>query len=134
MVSLLTSTTRFFSLGAVNTAVGYSVMLLVYYGLGFNPYLANLMGYGVGLICSYVGSKYWVFRTANQHGPRVFHFFASWCVAFSVNMLVLKLFLALLPYELLWLSQLISMASFTCTHYVLCRVWVFSPRVECADR
>lgn len=118
---------RFVVAGLANTAVGLSVTAVLDIGFHVNPALANAAGYAVGLICAFVLSKRFVFRskaTAAATGPK---FLAVALFAFALNQMVLQIAGRILgdgagPHLL---AQLIAMSTYTATNFVLCRLWVF---------
>lgn len=57
---------KYLAVGVVNTLVGYGVIFALMWG-GLMPELANIVGYGVGFIVSYLLNKRYTFASPASH-------------------------------------------------------------------
>jgi putative flippase GtrA len=82
---------RFGAVGLLNTVVGFSVILVCISMFGMNDFVANALGYAVGLTVSFYGNRYWTF---GDHGPwrrSALRFLAVFAAAYLVNLVALVL-------------------------------------------
>jgi putative flippase GtrA len=54
---------RYLCVGVINTAVGLGVIYFCIYALGLRDVPANLTGYVVGTLCSFMLNRSWTFRS-----------------------------------------------------------------------
>lgn len=57
---------RYCVVGGLNTAVTMGVIFVCKSLLGVNPYVSNALGYGAGLINSFLWNRAWVFRSQGR--------------------------------------------------------------------
>ena len=115
---------RFAMVGLANTAVGYSAILLLHYGFGVGPTLANVGGYMIGALLSYALNRSFTFASDRPHVEALPRFAVTVAICFVLNLLVLKLGLSVLLLPLP-LAQALAMASFTIAFYAANRFLVF---------
>ena len=107
----------------MNTIAGVgSIFILM--KLGASPVLANVGGYAVGLILSFVLSKKLVFRSDGHVAAESFRFLVAFGLCFAANLAVLHVSVNLIGLTA-DLSQLIATASYTGLMYFLTRWYVF---------
>ena len=53
---------RFGLVGIINTAIDFSVFMLLYSGIGLDPIVANIIAFGVAVINSYFMNLSWTFE------------------------------------------------------------------------
>ena len=82
---------KFVGVGIFNTALGYAVIFFLMYGLGWGPFSSNVMGYAIGLSCSYFLNRLVTFNSVREKLPEMATFLAVFCAAYGANLLVLKL-------------------------------------------
>ena len=115
--------------GVVNSVIGYAIIFWCM-TVGLSPALSNTLGYAVGLITSFLQSRYWVFRSSAGPGvardaPR---FALAFAVSFAVNQLVLQ---ALLAFDFQpYFAQIGACVSFLIVGFVLNRFYVFPDRLD----
>ena len=118
---------RFGLVGLANTALGFGVIAALDIGLGVNRQLANALGYGAGMVLSFVLNRTFVFRSNDRSRATAPKFVASLLIAFCLNQAVLFAVSHVLghstPERLA--AQLVAMASYTGAFFLLCRLWVF---------
>jgi putative flippase GtrA len=115
--------TRYAGSGAVNTAVGVGLIFILM-KLGVSPVLANVGGYAVGLILSFVLSKKLVFRSDGHVAAESVRFLVAFGACFAGNIAVLHVSMNLIGLSA-GLSQLIATASYTGLMYFVTRWYVF---------
>ncbi|UXN57966.1 GtrA family protein [Phyllobacterium zundukense] len=77
---------RFASVGVLNTAFGYTVILFVLW-LGTGDILSNLIGYTAGLALSFVLNRQWTFgATKDVPSNVVARYVGTFLVAYAVNL------------------------------------------------
>ena len=111
--------------GVINTIVGYAVIFTCM-ALGLGPTLSNVFGYAVGVVCSFLQSRYWVFRSSDSATRDALRFIPGFLVAFVLNQIVLQITLALgiNPY----LCQLCAGAAYTAAGFAINHWFVFQRR------
>lgn len=113
---------RFSLAGVVNTAIGYGIIFSAM-ALGVSPYASNLAGYLVGLCCSFLLNKYFVFGVKGSPARHFGRFLASFGVAYVANLALLHGCLQGGIDEVL--AQIFAGLLYLATMYLLFRVWVF---------
>jgi len=118
---------RFGGAGVVTTLVGGAVILALDVGLGVDRRLANALGYLVGAGLGFFLQGRFVFKGGTRASGVGWRYLAAMLGAFALNQLVLSLAGSALPATRLGhaAAQLIAMASYTATQFVLFRLWVF---------
>lgn len=115
---------RFVIVGVLNTVYGFAVIFACMYWLGLSAYLSNAIGYGCGLITSYVLNRTFTFRSQARARGEVFRFLAVFGVAYLAN-------LALLYGCVQWIginegvSQIIAGAAYVVVSFLLNKYYVF---------
>jgi len=116
--------TRYSGSGALNTLLGFSVIILLMVAGGVSPYIANIGGYLTSVVLGFVVSKKFVFRSDGKFVAEGARYLAAFLISFVLNFLVLSLTLTMLHWGAI-VSQLIAAAAYTVTMYVLTRWFVF---------
>jgi putative flippase GtrA len=80
---------RFGAVGLLNTVVGFSVILLCMSVFRMNDFVANALGYAVGLTVSFAANRYWTFADRGRWGRSAFRFIVVFIVAYLVNLVAL---------------------------------------------
>jgi putative flippase GtrA len=115
---------RYVLVGVVNTLLGYGVILLLQFGAGFAPLLANAAGYAVGLVVSYVLNRRFAFRSRRSHRGGLPAFVAAAAACYGLNALVL--FAALRAGVPGALAQAAALTAYTVSFYLLNRYAIFA--------
>ncbi len=123
---------KFCAVGVVNTLVGYGVVIFTSYGLGLDPYSANICGYAVGLMVSFTLNRRFTFRSQQAVLPGIAKFLAAFAPSYGLNLLVLHLGLQQLQLPE-YLAQAFAMASYSVTFFILCRFFVFRPTTDSTE-
>jgi putative flippase GtrA len=120
---------RFGGAGVLNTMLGLSVIMALDVGLGVDRRLANAVGYLAGAGLGLVLQKRFVFRQPAPARNATGRYAAVMLLAFALNQLVLSLAGVVLPQTGAGhaAAQLLAMATYTTTQFLLFRLWVFRP-------
>ncbi|EQB05674.1 hypothetical protein L288_12410 [Sphingobium quisquiliarum P25] len=115
---------KFSLVGLLNTAFGFSIILFAL-ALGLGDYAANALGYGLGLILSYVANRYWTFAVREpMSAAELARFGAAAALAYAANLLVVSIFRMAG-----WIDQpvvhLVGITLYSALFYVLSRLLVF---------
>jgi putative flippase GtrA len=118
---------RFGGAGVLTTALGLAVIMSLDVGLGIDRRLANAAGYLAGATLGLVLQKRFVFRQPAHASGATLRYVAVMALAFALNQAVLTIAGAALPQDRLGhaAAQLVAMATYTATQFVLFRLWVF---------
>lgn len=120
---------RFGSVGLLNTAVGLAVIYAALFA-GLGDFLSNALGYSVGLLLSFLLHRSWTFAGKGKSLSRdALAFFATWLVAYAVNLGVLSMGRAL-GWSENPLVHLLAVMAFSATSYLLSDRLVFVSKVS----
>ena len=112
---------KYLLVGVVNTFIGFGfIFLFVFLGIGAE--LANLLGYCIGIACSYFLNKYFTFKAQAKND--FLKFTLSMTLAYGVNLLVLIVCFRFLSWDI-YLSQCFAGASYTLVGFLLSRGFVW---------
>ena len=115
---------RFVLTGAVNTCVGLMFIFAAKYFLEFGDIAANALGYGVGLIVSFVLNALWTFRYAGAWQPAAIKFLAAFGVSYACNLLSVLFMIDALKMDG-YVAQAIGVGPYTVCFYLLSKLVVF---------
>lgn len=115
---------KFGLVGLLNTAFGFSIILSAL-ALGLGDYAANALGYGFGLVLSFVANRYWTFAVREPMSATELARFGAVAVqAYAANLLVVGAFRMAG-----WIDEpvvhLIGITLYSALFYVLSRLLVF---------
>ena len=115
---------KFQIVGVINTVIDYVVFnLLSWLGLGMFP--AQCLGYGSGLLNSYVMNKSWTFeQTSKSTFQQVLRFMIINLISFGINTAVLYACVQGLAMEK-WLGKGIATVVTLAANYIGYSRWVF---------
>jgi putative flippase GtrA len=109
---------RYGLVGVVNTAVGLAVILLGMNVVGLHYALANALGYGLGLIVSYLLNRRFTFRSSRRivsGEPLLFLFVFGISYAVQMGLLILCVELLRMNRSL---AQILAMGVYTACGYL----------------
>lgn len=115
---------RFVLVGMTNTVVGYGLILLLHYGAGVGPVSANIGGYLIGALLSYVLNRRFAFASDRPHTEALPRFGLAVAGCFAINLVVLKICVSVLALPVA-LAQALAVSAYTVTFYLTCRFLVF---------
>lgn len=119
-----TSFLRFLLAGSANTIVGYSMILLLGYGFGLAPKVANAGGYAIGLLLAYVLHHRFTFASDKPHMVAAPRFIVTAICCYFINLATLDACLKL-PAIPVAIAQAVAVGAYTLTFYLISRFLVF---------
>jgi putative flippase GtrA len=128
---LVARAAAFSLVGVANGVVGIAV-IVVSNLLGAGPVLANVLGYGAGLLVSFTLNSRVTFHARAVDRYTVARFLLAFGVAFAINLLVVKSVADLFAAHKL-LTSLSGTPLYVVTFYLLCEYWVFRARTPGED-
>jgi Predicted membrane protein len=121
------SLVRFALTGILNTLVGLGVIYALKWFLGFTDTIANLTGYSVGLLVSYLINSRWTFAYRQSLLPVLPKYLAVVLVAYLTNLAVVHLCIVRLQLNS-YLAQACGVIPYAGLSYILLRVFVFGAK------
>ena len=115
---------RFLVVGLANTLIGLSIIYAGKWLIGWNDVVANMVGYSLGLILSFILNKRWSFRYIGSHGPAMFRFVLVIAVAYTLNLCMTLATISIFDVNS-YLAQALGVAPYTIITYLGSRYYVF---------
>lgn len=113
-------------IGVANGVVGIAIIVVASL-LGAGPLLANVLGYGAGLLVSFTLNSRVTFHSRKVDRHTVMRFLLAFGVAFAINLMVVKAVAGLFAAHKL-LTSLAGTPLYVVAFYILCEYWVFRRR------
>lgn len=115
---------KFIGVGVLNTLISLGVIYLCMH-VGINYRLSNLIGYGAGVLNSFIWNKLWVFRSKEKNVLwEMFLFGITFAACYGIQYGVLLLLVEKMQINL-YLAQLIAMGVYTVCNFLLNRFITF---------
>lgn len=116
--------TRYSLVGVINTLVGYAVIFGCLLA-GFSGVMANIAGYAIGLLCSFVLNRHYVFGARGAvSGGEIVKFAIAFAAAYGTNLTVLMAAQSVLgdghP-----LAQIPAIVSYSLIFFIVSHTFVF---------
>lgn len=89
---------RFVFVGLVNTAIGYSIIMILFHLIGLSYSLSYFLSYVVGIIVSFFLNRQFVFFSQNNKLSEFFRFLIAFGASYAVSYIALYI---LVEYHLL---------------------------------
>jgi putative flippase GtrA len=124
IISRLFRPLRFGIVGLLNTVLGLAVILAAKALLGLGDFAANLSGYGLGLMCSFLLNRSWTFRHDGRAFAAFWRFGVAFAVAYGLNLATvfgLRDAIGVNSY----LAQACGVAPYTISFYLMSAYYVF---------
>jgi len=121
---MFTPFVRFLIVGVANTLVGLGTMYGAMYFLDLHIVYANILGYAIGIVQSFVLNKTWTFGSSDHALISFLRFVLVLAVAYAANLATVVFLNALLdvnPY----LSQALGIVPYTAIGFLGSRYFVF---------
>jgi putative flippase GtrA len=118
---------RFAVVGVLNTAIGLAAIYSVMFFFQTGPAIANVLGYAIGLVVSFVLNRVWTFNSSRPIGHVLPKYLLVAATCYLLNLgvvLVATSALSVNPY----LAQLLGVVIYTVSMFFGCRIFVFSFR------
>lgn len=123
-VSFIKQAARFGLVGVANTVLSLALIYAFLFLLGWPDALANITGYAIGLLQSFVLNRNWTFRSQERILPSLARFLVVFAVAYSLNLaLVLALRRAGVDQAI---AHAAGMPVYTLVFFLLSRWFVFN--------
>ena len=114
--------------GICNTLVGYSVIFILIY-LGFVPEIANMLGYIVGFINSYVLNKNFTFKSKNSHKHDLLRFGIAMGVAYMAQFIAMSVMYRYYGINV-YFAQILGSGVYVFFGFIISLFFVFNPDRE----
>lgn len=111
---------RYSVAGLINTLVGYSTFVALFFGLGWGIYAANFASYIAGLTVSFLQLRFWVYKSDHRIIRSALGFLLSFSLAFGTNILVMFTCTSVLDWSPAY-SQGIAMVCYSAIFYLISR-------------
>lgn len=116
---------KFLSVGVVNTLLCIAVIFGLKFFFNTQDVLANIIGYVIGLSCSFVLNKRWTFKHSADTLSTAPKFLLVFAIAYLFNIAIV---LGLIKLGLnAYLAHLAGMPIYTVLFYIGSRYYVFTP-------
>jgi len=116
---------RFLAVGGANTIVSLAIIFVLRFAFGASDLMANFCGYAVGFVMSFALNRSFTFADNGPVAPAVLRFMICAGFAYAVNLAVLMAVIAQIGAGSV-VSQLAAAASYSCTFFVLAKLYAFS--------
>lgn len=121
---LISQFMKFGAVGLLNTGVGLGIITGLMYFLKLNPFLANAIGYSVGIVLSFVLNGRVTFGHHSLSSDMFIRFLAVCAVAYIANLAMVGLTLGYNAYA----AQIFGMIVYTVVNFFGCRAFAFETR------
>lgn len=119
------SVSRYLLTGIANTFTGLSIIYLAKWLASMNDIAANALGYGIGLILSFVLNKRWTFQHVGPAYPAIIRFLVVIGAAYVANLIVVITSIDVLQINS-YVAQAIGIVPYTVIGYLGSRFFAFS--------
>ncbi len=79
---------RYLIVGVINTIIGYGVIFILM-TIHVMPEIANIIGYMIGIIVSYILNKLYTFKTKNKSKKEFLTFILCMICSYMINLIIL---------------------------------------------
>lgn len=120
----ITQFIRFGIVGVSNTLITAIIIWVLLELLHFSDYLANIIGYVVGLTNSFIWNRKWTFASNAKAKDTILKFIITFAISYFFqlgNLYILLHYSGVDPY----VCQLLSIGVYTCINFVLNKYYTF---------
>ncbi len=121
---LISQFLKFGAIGVLNTVVGLGLTTSGMYFLKLDPFLANAIGYSVGIVLSFVLNGRVTFGQRSLSNDMFIRFLMVCLVAYLANIMTVGLTLGYNKYA----AQIFGMIAYTAVNFIGCRAFAFEAR------
>lgn len=122
---------RFLIVGVANTVTGLLVIYAAKWFIGANDVLANAIGYGIGLIQSFILNANWTFKYRGRMAPAITKFLLTFLCAYALNLATVMTAINLFSVNS-YVAQAMGVPPYTLFFYLVSRYVVFVPERDAA--
>lgn len=115
---------RFLTVGVFNTVLGYCIIFACMYLAGLSAEVSNVIGYGVGLVISYLLNRSYTFRSKQARTGEIARFVLVFAIAYGANLLALLVLIRQFGVHA-GLSQLLAGGVYVVASYAMNKLYVF---------
>jgi len=123
--TILNQLFRYSLVGILNTIIGLSVIYLLFNFFHFGYILSNIGGYAFGLVNSFIWNKKWTFKSSQHYSKEIIPFLIVFGISYSINLLVVVFSVELLGIHPN-IAQLIGIAAYSLSNFLINKYWTFS--------
>ena len=116
---------RYICVGVLNTSVGYAIIFACMYILSLDAVMSNFIGYGLGLVVSYMLNKFFTFRTSARSMSEPIKFVMVFGVSYTANLVALIALIDIFHMHK-GLAQFPAGVMYIALSYILNKRYVFS--------
>lgn len=116
---------KFIFVGILNSGLGYGIIFACMYLVGLSPELSNVVGYGVGLVISYVFHRNFTFRSVDEKKSEFIRFASVFLIAYLANLAALIFMIRVLNVHV-GVAQVAAGVIYVGVSYLLNSVYVFN--------
>lgn len=120
---------KFGIVGVANTLLTAATIWIMMKWLHSSDYVANIVGYVVGLINSFVWNRRWTFASKSKTGVTIFKFIITFAVSYLLQLGNLYLLLHFTHIDA-YLCQLLSIVVYTLVNFTLNKFYTFKTLSE----
>ena len=113
---------KFSYVGVANTVIGYAVIFSAL-AAGFSPYISNLAGYCIGIICSFYLNKIFVFSDGQSGVRAAPKYLIAFLISYSLNLFVL--YIGEQVSFNIYAAQVVAGGAYFLSMFLLSKTWVF---------
>jgi len=115
---------RFALVGVTNSLAGLAVIYFCKATLGLGDISANMIGYALGLFCSFMLNASWTFRYRGAAAPAAFRFLLAFLLAYGANLVFVLLLIDRWGVNS-YIAQALGIPPYTIAFYFLSKAFVF---------
>lgn len=111
--------------GILNTLIGLSVIYFLFNVLKFNYIVSNIIGYGFGLVNSFIWNKKWTFKSSRSYSKEIIPFLIVFGISYLANLITVVLSVEtfkVYPNS----AQIIGIFAYSTTNFLINKFWTFS--------
>ena len=117
---------RYFTIGIFNTIIGYGIIFILM-ALGVIPEIANIIGYIIGIIISYILNKIFTFKTKTKSKKEFFRFVICMICSYLINIIVLVILYRYIGIDK-YIATIIASIFYTFSGYIFSKYFAFKTR------
>lgn len=120
----LAQSSRFGTVGLLNTFLTLAVIYALKLFAGAGDVAANALGYAVGMTVGFALNRSWTFSHQGSRASASVRYLATVAISYAMNLLVVMVAIRAFGVNG-YVAQLLGIAPYTITSFLLCKYWVF---------
>ncbi|MFN4140918.1 GtrA family protein [Aestuariivirga sp.] len=114
---------RYCAAGALNTVIGFGVIVIAMAGLAMAPAAANVVGFLIGYVTGYMLHRNFTFRSKVGHGKGLAAFMGVTITGYAANMTILLSLIALGVND--YVAQALAVITYVMLTFLMSKRYVF---------